>query len=149
MITRLREGSLRAGVVFAIWREDIEYLGVLKGGGLVFDVARDEEAVASAGFDGASGMGEGDVAADDVDHLLMRMTMASSDPAPGHGVAHQHHGWTIGHDLAAEARLGRGHVFIIRRDNRYCFGQECSPDGRTVSRLMQRASGKDCINSSG
>ena len=102
-----------AGVVFAVGREDVEDFGVFEGGGLVLDAAGDEEAVAGVGVEGAAGMLEADAAADDVDHLLVRVAVLGADPALLHGVADQHHRGAVGHDLALEAGFGRAHCLVV------------------------------------
>jgi hypothetical protein len=52
--------KLRRRIILAHGGEDVEDLGVFEGRGLVLDAARDEEAVAGAGLEGAAGMLEAD-----------------------------------------------------------------------------------------
>ena len=103
------------GVVFSGGGEDVEDFGVFEGGGLVLDVAGDEEAVAGAGEEDAAGVFEADAAAEDVDHLFVGMAVAGADPAGGHGVADEHDCGARRHDLAAQAGFGRGHGGVVGR----------------------------------
>lgn len=80
----------------------------------MLDVAGDDEAVAREGVD-LPGRGlEDDVAAEDVDHLLVGVGVAGADPALFHAMADEHHVFGIRHDLAAEAGLGNGHGGVLR-----------------------------------
>src|ERR1019366_10595586 len=86
----------------------------------MLNATRYQKAVAGAHIEHSTRVLESNAAADDVHHLLVRMTMARADPTFFHGVTHQHHGWTVGHDLSAKSGLGRRHTFLIRRDNFNC-----------------------------
>src|ERR1019366_9778194 len=72
--------SLR--VVFAVGSEDVQHLGVFEGGGLVIEDAVDDDAVAGAEVPLLAFGFKDDVAADDVDHLVMGMLVAGGHPPP-------------------------------------------------------------------
>lgn len=103
----------RRSVILTIWREDIEHFGLLQSGRLVFDASGNEKRVPRFCFDSPTGVLKDKVSTDDVDHLLVRVTVASSDPALPHAVADEHHAWAIAHHLPAKASLGVAHRFIV------------------------------------
>ncbi len=93
-------------VVFAGGGEDVEDFGGFEGGGLVLDVAVDDEAVSGVGFEDFAVDVDADGAADDVDKLVMRVAVAGSYPALLEVVADEHELVSVGQDLAAHAGFG-------------------------------------------
>lgn len=89
-------------VVLTVWGEDVEDLRVLKSRGLMFYSAGNQEGIAGAGFEAALRMFKDQVAADDVDELFMRMTVARACPTFAHPVTDEHHAGVVAHDLAAK-----------------------------------------------
>jgi len=81
----------------------------------VFDVTGDDEAFAGAALEFAAGMFEGEMAADDEDHLFVRVGVTGADPALFHFVADEHHVLRVAHDLAAKAGFGRAHDGVVGR----------------------------------
>jgi hypothetical protein len=124
-------------VVLAVRREDVEDLGLFKSRGLVLDSTGDEEGVAGAGFEAAVRMLEDQVSADDVDELLMCMTVASARPAFMHAVADKHHVGAVTHHLTPKTVFGFGHDGVVRVDNGNIVLSHRSPapeDKLTVAR---------------
>jgi len=98
-------GSARVRVVFTIRSEDVQNLGVLSCGCLVFNVARNQKAVPRQRLEGTAGMGEAEMAVDDIHHLLLRMAMPGTNPTLLHRVPDEHYVGTIGQDLPPQPRL--------------------------------------------
>ena len=93
-------------VVFAGGGEDVEDFGGFEGGGLVLDVAVDDEAVSGVGFEDFAVDVDADRAADDVDELVVGVAVAGSYPALVEVVADEHELVGVGQDLAAHAGFG-------------------------------------------
>jgi hypothetical protein len=93
-------------IVFAGRGEDVEDFGGFEGGGLMFDVAVDDEAVSGVGFEDFSRNVYAEGAADDVDELVMWVAVTGSDPALLEVVADEHELVGVGEDLAAHAGFG-------------------------------------------
>ena len=111
-------------VVFAGGGEDVEDFGGFESGGLVLDVAVDDEAVSGVGVEDFAGYVYADGSADDVDELVVGVAVAGSDPALVEVVADEHELVGVGEDLAAHAGLGseglgvlsfyEGHLWLRR-----------------------------------
>lgn len=65
----------------------------------MFDVAVDDEAVSFADVEGLACDVDVERAADDVDELMVRVAVASADPALLEEVAHEHELIGVGEDL--------------------------------------------------
>ena len=70
--------------------------------------AIDNDAIAGAHLPAFALSLKKDVAADDIDHLMMRMAVARALPTLFKGVAHEHEMGVVGKHLAQHAGLGRG-----------------------------------------
>jgi hypothetical protein len=93
-------------VVFAGGGEDVEDFGGLEGGGLMLDVAVDDEAVSGVGVEDFAVYIDADGSADDVDELVVGVAVAGSDPALLEVVADEHELVSVGEDLALHAGFG-------------------------------------------
>lgn len=103
-------------VVFTVGSEDVEDLGVLECRGLMLYAAGHKEGISRLRLESAAGVLEDEMAADDVDHLLMRMTMASAFPALAHAMPHQHHARAVGHHLTTQPLFGSCHCAVVGGD---------------------------------
>jgi hypothetical protein len=75
----------------------------------MLDASIDDEAVAHMGIEDLTTDIDADGAADDIDELMMRMTVAGADPVRVKVVADEHELIGIGEHLAAHAGLrGKG-----------------------------------------
>src|SRR6202034_3480477 len=97
-----------ARIVLSEGNEEVEHLGFGKRAGLVLHSSRDDETVAGDGVETLCATNEVDVSADDVDHLLMRMGVPRAAPPGLHFVAHQHHAWIPGENLARQSMFRMG-----------------------------------------
>ena len=100
-------------VVFAGGGEDVEDFGGIEGGGLVLDVAIDDEAVSSVGFEDFAVDVDADGAADDVHELVVGVAVAGSYPALVEVVADEHELVSVGEDLAAHAGFGGKGFWVL------------------------------------
>jgi hypothetical protein len=103
---RLHFGGEEFSVVFAGGGEDVEDFGGFEGGGLVGDVAVDDEAVAGVSVECSAVDFDADGSADDVDELVVRVAVAGAYPALVEVVADEHELVGVGEDLAAHTGLG-------------------------------------------
>ena len=111
--TGQRSAERLLGVVLAVRREDVENFGVFECGGFVLDSAGNEEGITGLCFEAAVRMLKDEMAADDVDELLVRVTVASADPALAHAMPDKHHAGAVTHDLAAKTVFRRGHDGVV------------------------------------
>ncbi len=95
----------------------------------MLDAARYEKRITGLRFEPATRVLEDQMAADDVDQLLVRVTVTSPHPAFLHTMAHQHHAWAVRHYLATQALFWIGHVAVIGANNiDVVLGHEGSPE---------------------
>src|ERR1700728_1844918 len=73
-----------SGVVFAVWSEDVQNLGVFLCGSLMFDIAWNQEAVSRGCLDDPARMLKCEMPADDVHHLFVRMAVPRAHPTLRH-----------------------------------------------------------------
>jgi hypothetical protein len=71
----------------------------------MFNIARNQKAVPRYRLEGTAGMLEGEMAADDIYHLLLRMTVPGSNPTLLHRMPDEHYVGAIRHDLPPQPRL--------------------------------------------
>src|SRR5271155_1811020 len=96
-------GGDSSGVVLAVRGEDVQNLGVFICGSLMFDITWNQEAISRGCLEDPAGMLEGEMAADDIHHLFVRMAVPRADPTLLHPVPDEHHTRAIGHDLPPES----------------------------------------------
>jgi hypothetical protein len=107
-------GSLnRRRIIFAVRSEDVQHLGILLCGSLMHDVARYQEAIPGLRLKNSARIFKSEMAANNINHLFVRMAVLCADPTLLHPMPHQHHVRTPGHDLPAEPWLGVRHRFIL------------------------------------
>ena len=93
---------LPRSIIFTIRGEYIEHFGILECGCLVRYVPRHKKGITRSCFELATRMLEYQVSADDIDHLLMRVTVKGSHPPFEHAMSNEHHARAIGHYLPAQ-----------------------------------------------
>src|SRR6185312_8716061 len=115
--TQIVSRGLFPRVVLAIRRKDIQHFAVGEGRRLMLHTSGYEKTVAPLYFERAAWMLKADVAADDVNHLFMRVAVPCTHPSFRHRVADQHHGGAVGHHLPFQTGLGRGHCLVVRGED--------------------------------
>src|SRR6185437_5021061 len=102
-------------ILLARRREDIEYLGVGQGPGLVLHAAVDHDAVAAAQLAAFAARVKPDLARDHVDDLMMRMAVERAGPSAFKTVPYKHEMRVVSQHLAQHAGFRRAYQLRIAR----------------------------------